>query len=119
MATVIVGIDSRKLNSSADSRDMPEICPAAMVDMERLVPGKTAERIWQAPIQTACTEVHLLDVLRAVKADRLGRLGVILVQDGGGRVQRGGDAGHRRAAGHREGRRRPRKHFALPSWSLR
>ncbi len=32
---------------------MPASCPAAMVAMEREVPGNTAERIWQAPIQIA------------------------------------------------------------------
>src|SRR5450755_992338 len=49
----MVGIDKKKENSSAEARDMPASWPAAMVDMERDVPGKTAERIWQAPIQIA------------------------------------------------------------------
>ncbi len=33
---------------------MPANCPAAIVDMDREVPGNTAERIWHAPIHTAC-----------------------------------------------------------------
>jgi hypothetical protein len=28
-----------------------------MVDMEREVPGKTAEHVWQSPIQRACDRV--------------------------------------------------------------
>src|SRR6476661_8528815 len=54
VATTIVGIDRKNENSSADLRDIPAICPAAMVDIERDVQGKTAERICHAPIQTAC-----------------------------------------------------------------
>ena len=50
----MVGMDRKKENSSAEARDMPATCPAAMVAIEREVPGKTAERIWQPPIQTAC-----------------------------------------------------------------
>src|SRR6266496_5926128 len=53
VAATIVGIDRKKENSSAAERDIPPSCPAAMVDIEREVPGKTAERIWQAPIQMA------------------------------------------------------------------
>src|SRR5437762_7384627 len=53
VATAIVGIDRKNENSRADARDIPAICPAAIVDMERDVPGKSAERIWHAPIQTA------------------------------------------------------------------
>src|ERR1700693_6357323 len=53
VATVMVGMERKKENSSAAARDIPTSCPAAMVDMEREVPGKTAERIWQAPIQMA------------------------------------------------------------------
>jgi len=30
---------------------------ALMVDIDREVPGKTAERIWQAPIHTACARL--------------------------------------------------------------
>src|SRR5580698_1177183 len=33
---------------------MPTICPAAIVDMDREVPGKTAESTWHRPIQIAC-----------------------------------------------------------------
>src|SRR6267378_2362516 len=54
VATTIVGIDRKKENSSADALDIPAICPAAIVDIDRDVPGNTAERIWQAPIQIAC-----------------------------------------------------------------
>src|SRR6266403_1408828 len=53
VATTIVGIDRKNENSRADARDIPTNCPAAIVDIERDVPGKTAERIWQAPIQMA------------------------------------------------------------------
>ena len=53
MATTIVGIDKKNENSSAAGRDKPATCPAAMVDIEREVPGKTAERICAAPIQIA------------------------------------------------------------------
>src|SRR5437660_1423883 len=53
VAAIIVGMERKKENSSAALRDMPVTCPAAMVDMEREVPGKTAEAIWQIPIQIA------------------------------------------------------------------
>src|SRR5258708_30569606 len=53
----MVGMERKKENSSAAARDMPAICPAAMVDMERDVPGKTADAIWQMPIQIACGSV--------------------------------------------------------------
>src|SRR5580692_4170172 len=49
----MVGIDSKKLNSSAVGRSIPTNCPAAMVDMERDVPGKMAESDWHKPIQMA------------------------------------------------------------------
>src|SRR5215471_14263966 len=54
VATIIVGIDKKKENSNADARDIPANCPAAMVDIDRDVPGNTADRIWHAPIHTAC-----------------------------------------------------------------
>src|ERR1700674_3409127 len=53
VATVMVGMERKKENSSAAARDIPTSCPAAIVDMEREVPGKTADRIWQGPIQMA------------------------------------------------------------------
>src|SRR5258707_229735 len=53
VATTMVGIERKNENSRADARDLPAICPPGMVDIDRDVPGKTAERIWQAPIQTA------------------------------------------------------------------
>src|ERR1700730_6443930 len=49
----MVGIDRKKENSRAEARDMPASWPAAIVDIERDVPGNTAERIWHAPIQIA------------------------------------------------------------------
>ena len=55
----MVGIERKKENSSAAARDIPASCPPAMVDMERDVPGKTAEKIWQKPIQTACSRLML------------------------------------------------------------
>src|SRR5579863_8038587 len=54
VAATMVGIDTKKENSSADARDIPAIWPPAMVDMERDVPGNTPEKIWQKPIQIAC-----------------------------------------------------------------
>src|ERR1700681_4490579 len=54
VATVMVGMERKKENSSAEARDIPASCPAAIVDMDRDVPGKTAERIWHAPTQMAC-----------------------------------------------------------------
>src|SRR4029079_398789 len=48
--TAIVGIERKKENSSAAERDRPTTCAAAMVHIEREVPGKTAERICAAPI---------------------------------------------------------------------
>src|SRR5579864_6232785 len=47
-------MDRKNENSRAEGRDMPANCPALMVDMERDVPGNTAEKIWQKPIQMAC-----------------------------------------------------------------
>ena len=49
----MVGIDRKNENSNADARDIPATCPAAMVDIDRDVPGNTADRIWHAPIQIA------------------------------------------------------------------
>src|SRR5882672_1071068 len=54
VAAIMVGMERKKENSSAAVRDMPATCPAAMVDMERDVPGNTAEATWQIPIQIAC-----------------------------------------------------------------
>src|ERR1700719_1704690 len=53
VAATMVGIERKNENSSADARDIPASCPAAMVDIERDVPGNTADKIWQAPIQMA------------------------------------------------------------------
>jgi hypothetical protein len=50
VAAIMVGMESRKLNSSAEGRSRPTICADAMVDMERDVPGKMAESDWQMPI---------------------------------------------------------------------
>jgi len=41
----MVGIERKNENSRAEARDIPAICPAAIVDIEREVPGNTAERI--------------------------------------------------------------------------
>src|SRR3989442_517396 len=54
VAASMVGKDTKNENSRAEARDIPAICPAAIVDMDRDTPGNTAERIWQAPIQIAC-----------------------------------------------------------------
>ncbi len=53
----MVGIESRKLNSSAVGRSIPTSCPEAIVDIERDVPGKMADSDWHSPIQTACPKV--------------------------------------------------------------
>src|SRR5579859_6244990 len=50
----MVGMESRKLNSSAVGRSMPTSCPAAMVDIDREVPGKIADSAWHSPIQMDC-----------------------------------------------------------------
>src|SRR4051812_12178013 len=54
VATTIVGIERKNENSSAADRDNPTVWPAAIVDIDREVPGKTADKIWTAPIQIAC-----------------------------------------------------------------
>src|SRR4030081_1973250 len=53
----MVGIDRKKENSRAAARDIPATWPPAMVAIERDVPGKTAEKIWQKPIQIACARL--------------------------------------------------------------
>src|SRR5215831_14136429 len=50
----MVGMERKKENSRAEGLDIPANWPEAIVDMEREVPGNTAEAIWQKPIQTAC-----------------------------------------------------------------
>src|SRR5437588_12832010 len=57
VATTIVGIDRKKENSNAEKRDMPAICRAAIVDIDREDPGHTPETPWQEPIHTACPRV--------------------------------------------------------------
>src|SRR5208337_4763798 len=54
VAITIVGIDKKNENSSALAPDIPATCPAAIMDIDRDVPGNTAESIWHAPIHTAC-----------------------------------------------------------------
>ena len=54
VAAIMVGMESRKENSSAAARERPAVWPAAMVAMEREVPGKTADSVWHSPIQIAC-----------------------------------------------------------------
>ena len=56
-------MERKKENSSAASRDMPAICPAAIVHIEREVPGKIAESICTAPIQIAVGQVRFLHLL--------------------------------------------------------
>ena len=53
----MVGMERKNENSRADARDIPATCPAAIVDIEREVPGKTAERIWHVPIHTAYSKL--------------------------------------------------------------
>ncbi len=54
MAATMVGMESRNENSRAAGRLIFASCPPAMVAMDRLVPGKTAEKIWQKPTQADC-----------------------------------------------------------------
>src|SRR5262245_33272994 len=51
VAANMVGIETKKENSSAAGLDSPTLCPAAIVAIDRLVPGNTADRICTAPIQ--------------------------------------------------------------------
>src|SRR6202140_4782174 len=55
----IVGMERKKENSSAAALDMPAICPAVIVDIDREVPGKTPDNIWQAPTHIACPRLML------------------------------------------------------------
>src|SRR5271165_1801489 len=57
VATTIVGIDRKNENSSADALDIPTSCPPAIVDIDRDVPGNKADKIWHAPIHTACPKL--------------------------------------------------------------
>src|SRR6516225_4062943 len=57
VAIAIVGMDRKNENSNAEARDIPASWPAAIVDIDREVPGNTAEKIWQAPIQMACPKL--------------------------------------------------------------
>src|SRR6202140_4719012 len=53
----MVGMETKNENSRAAGLGIPPLSPPAMVAMERDVPGKTAERIWQRPIQIACARL--------------------------------------------------------------
>src|SRR6185437_12524422 len=53
----MIGIDKKNENSRADGRDILTIWPPVIVDIEREVPGNTAEKIWQMPIQIAWPRV--------------------------------------------------------------
>src|SRR5258705_7966423 len=61
----MVGIERKKENSSAAARDMPASCPPAIVAIDRDVPGKTADKIWHAPIHTAWAK--LMSSMRHVR----------------------------------------------------
>src|SRR5882762_6246920 len=94
VATTIVGIERKNENSRAEARDIPANCPAAIVDIDLEVPGNTAERIWHAPIQTAC---HTLP-------DHLGE-------------QESGDRRHHK--GHHDEAQRMRKECAVAASAFR
>src|SRR4051812_13438236 len=49
----MVGMETKNEKSRDADRDIPASWPAAIVDIDREVPGKTAERIWHTPTQTA------------------------------------------------------------------
>src|SRR5271157_98775 len=53
VATTMVGMERKKENSNAAGRLMPANSPAVIVDIERDVPGNTAESTWHKPIQIA------------------------------------------------------------------
>src|SRR4029079_8669967 len=55
VAAIIVAIESRKLNSKAEGRSIPTSCPAAIVAIDRDVPGKIADSDWHIPIHIYCT----------------------------------------------------------------
>ena len=57
-------MERKKENSRALGRLMPAICPAAMVDMERLVPGKTADKDLAQADPDGLAEGHFFDVKR-------------------------------------------------------
>src|SRR6202011_3542475 len=52
-------MERKNENSRAAALDIPAICPAVIVDIDREVPGKTADNIWQAPIHIACSKLML------------------------------------------------------------
>src|SRR4051812_17979712 len=54
VAASMVGMERKNGTPSAAGGDMPAICPAAMVAIERDVPGNTAASTCTAPIHTAC-----------------------------------------------------------------
>src|SRR5690349_15151712 len=64
VATIIVGMERKKENSRAVGLDIPANSPAVIVDIERDVPGKIAERICAAPMKTAWSNV--MSSMRAV-----------------------------------------------------
>src|ERR1700730_5702130 len=55
----MVGMERKKENSSAAALDMPAICPAVIVDIDREVPGKPPDNIGHAPIHIACPRLML------------------------------------------------------------
>src|SRR5688500_14581218 len=54
VAANMTGIDRKNENSSAAGRLSPATWPAAIVAIERLVPGNAAARICAAPIKIDC-----------------------------------------------------------------
>src|SRR6516162_4667358 len=54
VATTIVRMERKKENSNAAGRVIPANSPAVIVDIDREVPGNTADKSWHSPIQIAC-----------------------------------------------------------------
>src|ERR1019366_7135814 len=75
VASIMVGIDRKNENSSAAARDIPASWPAAIVLIDRLVPGNTADKIWHAPIQIACQRV--ISSMNSVRYIRTGMLVIV------------------------------------------
>ena len=70
VAAIMVGIESRNENSSAAVRENPEICPAAMVTMEREVPGKHCGKVLAKADPNGRPESHFLDFFRCGALER-------------------------------------------------
>ena len=53
----VCGVKGRGLAHVGEWTKMKDVQVAAIVDIEREVPGNSADKIWQAPIQMACPKL--------------------------------------------------------------